>query len=294
MATSAAATVRRFALKSRKPASSDGRMTLIEHLRELRSRVLKSALVIVIATAVALFVAYEPIRRLIQQPYCNVPDRYRVVYLNHTCSLIIHGPLDGFTFRLKISLIAAVVVSAPVWLWQIWRFVTPGLKKNEKRYGLSFVFASTVLFALGAVLSYFVLGRTLEALLSFGGPGVTAQLTADSYLSFVMGMLLAFGCGFEFPLIVLLLNFSGVLPNERLRKWRRVAFFLCVLFSSFAVPSNDPFSMLFLAIPLCVMYEATIVIARVHDRAKRRKDETQAYAELEDDETSPLELSDIS
>ena len=291
MATLAA--VRRISLKSRK-ADHEGRMTLVEHLRELRSRVLKSALMILVATSVCLFVAYEPIRRVITKPYCNVPEKYRIAYANHTCSLIIHSPLDGFTFRLKIALIAATVISSPVWLWQIWRFVTPGLKKNEKRYGLSFVVSSTVLFALGAVLSYVVLGRTLLALLSFGGPGVTAQLTADSYLSFVMAMLLAFGCGFEFPLIVLLLNFAGVLPNERLRKWRRVAFFLCVLFSAFAVPSNDPFSMLFLAIPLCVMYEGTIVIARLHDRAKRRRDETQAYAQLDDDETSPLELNDIS
>ena len=267
-------------------------MTLIEHLRELRSRVLKSALTVLIATIVCLFVAYEPIRRTITQPYCDVPAKHRAVTnLQDTCALIIHSPLDGFTFRLKIALIAAIVVSAPVWLWQVWRFVTPGLRHNERRYGLAFILSSTLLFAVGTVLAYLVLGKSLTALLSFGGPGVVAQLTADEYLGFVIAMITAFGLGFEFPLIVVLLNFAGVLPTDALRKWRRVAFFLLIVFAGFAVPSSDPFSMLFLAVPLCVLYEATIIIGRVHDRRVRNREGSFDYALLDDDEASPLPVA---
>lgn len=271
-------------------------MTLTEHLRELRRRLITCALALGATTLGCLFFAYEPIRRFISQPYCDVDPRHRFVPPNAPdgCALITTAPLDAFSFRLKIALIAGLVLAAPVLLYQLWAFVTPGLHRHERRYALGFVLGSTVLFAVGTALAYLVLGTSLSVLLGFGGSGLTALLTADKYLSFVLGMLLVFGLAFEFPLLVILLNFAGVLPSERLRHWRRFALFACFVFAGVATPSQDPFSMLALAIPLCLLYEASIGVARLHDRALRRRESSRAYAALDDDETSPLELSDAT
>lgn len=290
--TSVSARRVRLPLPRRQPKNDDGRMTLTEHLRELRRRLITCVLALLVTTMGCLFLAYEPIRRIIQQPYCDVDPqrRFRNPGAPDGCSLVTTGPLDAFSFRLKIALIAGLVLAAPVLLWQLWRFVTPGLHRHERRYALAFVGSSTVLFALGTVLAYFVLASSLQVLLSFGGDGLTALLTADKYLGFVLGILLVFGLAFEFPLLVIMLNVAGVLPNEKLRSWRRVALFLCFVFAGVATPSQDPFSMLALAVPLCVLYEASILVARLHDRSVRKRAAASPFAALDDDETSALEL----
>jgi len=271
-------------------------MSLVEHLQELRRRLLISALALMATTLGCLFFAYEPIRRFISQPYCDVPKERRFVPAGggDTCALITTAPLDAFSFRFKIAIIAGLVLAAPVLLYQLWAFVTPGLHRHERRYALGFVLGSTLLFAAGTAIAYLVLGTSLNVLLSFGGAGLTALLTADKYLSFVLGLLLVFGLAFEFPLLVIMLNFAGVLPSEKLRGWRRPALFLCFLFAGVATPSQDPFSMLALAVPLCVLYEGSIIVARLHDRSVRRREANAPYAALDDDETSPLELSDAT
>lgn len=283
----------RLPLPRRKQPVPDGRMTLMEHLRELRSRIVKSVLALAVTTLACLIFAYEPLQRLITRPYCAVdPSRRFNPEGPDTCQLITTGPLDGFSFRIKVGLIAGLVLAAPVILYQLWSFVTPGLHRHERRYAIGFVAGSTVLFAAGTALAYLVLGTSLNVLLGFGGDGLTALLTADKYLSFVLGLLLVFGLAFEFPLLVVMLNFAGVLSSDRLRSWRRVALFACFLFAGIATPSQDPFSMLALAVPLCLLYEASIVVARLHDRAVRKREAASPYAGLADDETSALELDD--
>jgi len=285
----------RLRLPQRDPRPvEDARMTLVEHLRELRARLFKAILAIVTVTAVCLFLAYDPINRFITKPYCDVPAQHRFTKPGQpdSCALIIHGPLDAFTYRLKIALIAGIVLSAPVWLYQLWAFITPGLHRHERRYSLGFLAASTVLFAAGSALSYFVLKTSLTVLLEFGGDNLVALLTASEYLGFVIGMLLVFGLAFEFPLLVVMLNFAGILSSERLRAWRRLALFACIVFAGVATPSTDPFTMLALAVPLMVLYEASVTVARLHDRRVRKREANSPYAALGDDETSPLELVD--
>jgi len=267
-------------------------MSLVDHLRELRARLFKAVLAIAVITLLVGVVGYHPIEHFIRQPYCDVDPKYR--FGDHGCALIFTSPLDGFLYRLKISLIAGLVLSGPFWLYQLWAFVTPGLHRNERRHALTFVGASSVLFAAGAALAYLVLHKSLDVLLSFGGDGLQALLAVDKYLSFVIGMLLVFGLAFEFPLLVIMLNFVGVLPSDKLRSSRRVALFLCFLFAGVATPSQDPFSMLALAVPLCLLFEMSVLVARLHDRSVRKRELTAPYAGLDDDETSPLDLSDGS
>ncbi|MBE7190284.1 twin-arginine translocase subunit TatC, partial [Jatrophihabitans endophyticus] len=187
------------------------------------------------------------------------------------------GVLDGFTTRLKVAVISGAVFTAPFWLYQVWAFVTPGLRKNERRYTLSFIAASTLLFAAGVSLAYLVLSKGLKVLLSQAGFGTQALLTAPQYISFVTLMLVVFGAAFEVPLLVVMANFAGVLPARVLKRSQRVAIFLIFLFAAVATPSTDPFTMCAMAIPMVLLFEAAVLVATVHDRRKaRRKAEAKA------------------
>ncbi len=201
----------------------------------------------------------------------------------------------GALIRLKIAFIAGVVLSAPFWLWQIWAFLTPGLKQNEKRYGVSFVAAASLLFALGSALAYISLKAGLTLLLGLAGDNVTIALTAQDYIGFVISILLAFGVSFEVPLVAVALNLVGVLSYAALAKARRWIFFLTIVFAAFITPTQDPFTMLLMALPMCVLFEVAIQIARVVDRRRARRDGTAFYGDLDDDEASPLDArpSDI-
>jgi sec-independent protein translocase protein TatC len=206
------------------------------------------------------------------------------------CVLIYHGALDGFTTRLKVSVISGAVFTGPLWLYQIWAFITPGLRKNEKKYTRIFVAASTLLFVAGMALAYVVLSKGLRVLLEQAGSGTQAQLTVSEYISFVTLMLVAFGAAFEVPLIVVMANFARVLPYRFLRKSRRVGIFLIFVFAAVATPTTDPFTMIAMAVPMVLLFEAAIQIARVHDRRRaRRKEEERAAEELDDDVPSEVE-----
>ena len=266
-------------------------MPVMEHLRELRRRV-GWMLVFIGAGAVVGYWLYAPILAFLKHPYCAVPVQYRYVPVGspHSCALTYTGVLQGFTTRLKISVIAGSVFSAPLWLYQIWAFITPGLRKKERRYTVAFVAASTLLFAAGVALAYLVLAKGLRVLLEAGTDQTQAILTVNSYISFVTLMLVAFGAAFELPLLVVMANFAGVLPSRVLRKTRRIAIFLIFLFAAVATPSTDPFTMCAMAIPMVLLYEIAIQIARVHDKRKaRRKAEERERNHLDDDEASPLD-----
>ena len=255
----------------RRHADPEGRMSVIEHLRELRRRIIVIVL-IVSAGAVIGYVFYNQILHFLDRPYCSVPVGRRLdVPGKNGCRLIYTGVLDGFTTRLKVSFIAGAVITAPFWLFQIWGFITPGLRKNERKYSVIFAVASTVLFILGAALAYLVLSKGLQFILGSSGSGTAALLTANSYLSFVTLILVVFGAAFELPLLVVMANFAGVLPASLLRRSQRLSIFLIFLFAAIATPSTDPFTMCAMAVPMCLLFEGAVVIAIIHDRRKANR-----------------------
>ena len=263
-------------------------MTLIAHLRELRNRVGIALLFVLIATSVAFWWYEHGLGDFIRAPYCNLPSDLRYNDDDGTCGLLVTNVFGGALIRLKIAFIAGIVLSAPFWLYQIWAFITPGLKKNEKRYGVSFVGVSSLLFALGAALAYISLSAGLRLLLGLAGDGVVVALTAEDYIGFVISLLLAFGVSFELPLLAVVLNLVGVLSYAALSRSRRWIYFLTIVFAAFITPTQDPFTMLLMAGPMCVLFEIAIQIARVVDKRRGRRAIDEGLAGLDDDEASPV------
>jgi sec-independent protein translocase protein TatC len=209
---------------------------------------------------------------------------------------VVTGVLDPFTVTLRLSLYAGLILSSPVWLWQLWRFITPGLYRNERKWALAFVGSSLVLFTLGGLFAYLTLSKGLHFLLSFakGENGLASLLTFDSYLSYVVAIVLVFAVSFEFPLVVVMLNLANVVSYARLRRWTRGILFGIFAFAAVATPTQDPFTMLALAVPLSLLFAVALVIANVHDRRLRRRGDTSPYAHLADDELSPLDDESVS
>ncbi|MDQ3453950.1 MAG: twin-arginine translocase subunit TatC [Actinomycetota bacterium] len=274
-------------------SSGDGAMSLIEHLRELRNRIGLALIGILIGMVVA-FIFYDEILTFLKAPYCNLTTEVRGELSernNGDCTLLLFDVLSNLTLRLKIALIAGLVVSAPWWLYQLWAFITPGLKQNERRYALIFVAASTVLFAAGCAMAYITLTNGLKLLLSLSGDGIESVLGATEYLGFVMQLLLAFGIAFEVPLLGVMLNSVGILSYAVLSKSRRWLFFLTFVLAAFITPTTDPFTMLALAIPMAILFEGAIQFARINDKRRARRDAAEGWGHLDDDEASPLDAS---
>ncbi|WP_261559737.1 twin-arginine translocase subunit TatC [Frankia tisae] len=272
----------------------DSRMPLTEHLRELRNRIAIALLGFAIA-AVVCFILEPHIFNWLKAPYCDLPASKRFSpdgAASTDCTLYFFGILDAFTIRLKISMIAAAVVSSPVWLYQLWSFITPGLHRHERRWSLTFVGISLILFATGAFFAYYTLSTGLSLLLGFGGNGLVSVLDGNKYLSYVQAMLLIFGLSFEVPLLVAMLNLAGVVTTARLRSWRRAEIFLVFVFAAVVTPSQDPFTMLALGLPMVVLYEVALIIGWINDRRRARRGDDSPYADLGDDETSPLDLDE--
>jgi sec-independent protein translocase protein TatC len=266
-------------------------MSVMDHLRELRRRIIWIALIIAVGAVVG-WVLYSPILEFLKQPYCSVPGKYRYHpdgVNSSDCVLTYNGVLDGITSRLKVSVIAGAVFTGPFWLYQIWAFVTPGLRKNERKYTIIFVFASTVLFAAGMTLAYIVLAKGLRVLVETGTAQTQAILNVTDYLGFVTLMLVAFGAAFELPLLLIMANLAGVLSARILRKSQRIAIFAIFLFAAVATPTPDPFTMCAMAFPMVLLFEGAVLFAVVHDRRKaRRNAEEQAEAALDDDVASTI------
>ncbi len=270
------------------PGNPEARMPLLRHLRELRRRLIV-VLVVVAAGAVAGWYLYDPIMRLLERPYCSVDPKHRFGGADGQCVLVYHGVLDGFTTRLKVAVLSGVVLTGPLWLYQMWAFIAPGLRTKERRYAITFVVASTLLFASGALLAELILRKGLSVLVSQSGDGVQALLTVNSYLSFVIAMLVTFGLAFELPLLVVMANLAGVISGRMLVKAQRVAVFLLFVFAAIATPSSDPFTMCAMAIPLVALFEASVLFAVLHDRrVARRKAAEAARHAVEDDIATPF------
>jgi sec-independent protein translocase protein TatC len=275
--------------RGRRARNTDATMSLVAHLTELRNRVAKAVLAVLVAGAVAFWWYEHGLGEFIRAPYCGLPAHLRYGGGSTGCGLLITDVFGGVFIRLKVSLLAGVVLAAPVWLYQLWAFVTPGLKRNERRYGIGFVAVSTALFALGSVLAYVSLSAGLKLLLGLAGDGVVVALTAKDYIGFVLSLLIAFGVSFELPLLAVALNLVGVLGYDLLRRSRRWIFFLTLVFAAFITPTQDPFTMLLMAGPMILLFEIAIQIARVVDRRRARRADVEHFHDLPDDVASPLD-----
>jgi Twin arginine targeting (Tat) protein translocase TatC len=261
----------------------EGRMPLMEHLRELRNRLIKAILSIVAGTVLG-FVIFEPIWNFLKAPYCRLPQSHQLN--KETCTLVVNGVFDAFMVNLKVALIFGIIVSAPLWLYQIWAFVTPGLYQNERRYTLSFLGLAVPLFVAGSALAYFVMDKGLALLLGFAPTDVIALLSMSEYLNFALAMLLIFGVSFELPLLLVFLNIIGVLRFQTVAKHQRMVIFLMFVFSAVATPSQDPISMLSLALPMVGLFLLAELFMFVHDR-KADAMEAERQRRLEEELNTP-------
>jgi sec-independent protein translocase protein TatC len=228
-------------------------MTLVEHLTELRRRLLV-AVAAFAALAVVCFVLYPHILSFLKSPYCQVTRH---------CTLYVTGPLDGLSLRVKIAGYGGLFLSSPVFLWELWRFVTPGLYSNERRYAIAFVASAVALFCGGAALAYFTFPHALRFLASVGGPSLQQIYDPNRYLSLVLALIAVFGFTFEFPVVLVGLEVAGVVTPARLASWRRWAIVGLVALAAVITPSGDPLSMLALAVPLYGFYELSILIGKL-------------------------------
>jgi sec-independent protein translocase protein TatC len=272
----------------------DGTMTLIEHLYELRRRLGFAALAVLVGAILGfLWFAYRvgpipSLGQLMNDPYCALPASQRATFQGHGCALLQTEPFEGFKIRLKVGIAAGFVLSSPVWLLQIWSFITPGLYKKERKFATSFVTSAVILFAGGAVMAYVVLPEALKVLSNVGGAQFVTALAATAYVGFMLNLLVIFGVSFELPLLVVMLNLVGVLKYEKLRRWRRGMIFGLFVFAAFATPGQDPISMCALAGGLTLLLEVAVQISRVHDKRKSRQAEQEGWEGLDDDEASPM------
>jgi sec-independent protein translocase protein TatC len=276
---------------SQRRQNPEGRMPLFDHLRELRNRIVKMALAL-IAGMVVGFIFFTPVWHVIERPLCTAVIRGQTgcdtLGINR---LVLNGPLDAFYLRVKVALIVGVILSSPVWLYQVWAFIAPGLYAREKRWGHIFLGTAIPLFLVGNLLAYLSLGRSMHFLLGLTPQNVSNLIQVDLYMSFVMTMMLAFGLAFELPLLIVMLNLAGILTHRVFRKWRRVMIFAVFLIAGMANPSPDPVTMLILGGACALMVEVAEFIVWSNDRRRARR-HPDPYAGLADDELSPLDLDE--
>jgi sec-independent protein translocase protein TatC len=245
-----------------------GQMTLMEHLTELRRRLVLSLLGVAFGMLVVT-IFYDPILDTLREPYCqSVEDQVDT----NDCQLTQIEPTEGLSIRFRITGYGGIAIAMPIVLWQIWRFVSPGLYENEKRYAVPFVLSAALLFALGAGLAYWTLPRALEFLNDIGGADFDTQYRPGPYIQFVSYMMLAFGVGFEFPILLVFLQLAGILQVDTLRRFRRYAIVLITVLVAVITPSGDPISMLALSVPMVLFYELSILIGRLLTRGRALED----------------------
>ncbi|GAA4201205.1 twin-arginine translocase subunit TatC [Streptosporangium oxazolinicum] len=263
--------------------SADGRMPLMEHLRELRNRLVIALLGLIAGTIVG-FIFFAPIWEFVSAPYCGLPQAQEL--RSGQCTMLILGVFDSFFVNLKVAAMFGLVASSPIWLWQIWGFVTPGLYRNEKRYSILFIMLAVPLFVAGAALAYFVMDTGLSILLGFAPPGTVVGLTIDEYLSYALIMIIVFGISFELPLLMVFLNIIGVLPHALVAKHRRMVIFVMFVFGAVATPGGDPFTMIALALPMVVLFALAEAFMYLRERRLPKGDD---FSHLSDDEASSLD-----
>jgi sec-independent protein translocase protein TatC len=270
-----------FRVRPSGPVGDGGRMALADHFRELRARLMRSVLALLVAT-VAAFFFYDQLLELVTGPFNHARDM-----LGSKTNTIIYvsGVGGGLMIQLKLCALAGVIASSPVWLYQIWGFVLPGLHRNERKWTILFVAVAGPLFAAGVALGYYVLPKGLQVLISFTPADMQNLNDFNDFFSFMVRMLLVFGISLEIPFFVVLLNLAGVVSGATLGRYRPWIILGTFVFAAVATPSTDPISMLLLAIPMMLLFLVSELIARLVDRRRRR---TATTARWDDDEVSPL------
>lgn len=282
-------------------------MSIVEHIQELRSRLLKALAAILVGTIVgftwyqfsftlgpwklpfgdATFgpAHFKSLGELLKEPYCQLPAEQRFGGADSAeCRLLATSPFEMFMLRLKVGALAGLVLSAPFWLYQIWAYITPGLVRKERRNTLIAVASAALLFAIGAVMAYFVVLFALDFLLQMGDNAQIAALTGERYFNFLLALILIFGVSFELPLFIIMLNVVGVLRYETMKDKRRLIILLLFIFAAFMTPGQDPVSMMVLATSLTVLMEIAIQFTRIND--KRRENNRPEWMDLDDDVAS--------
>lgn len=265
----------------------EGRMPLMDHLRELRNRLVKALLVIVLGMIVALIFSNQTIQ-FIMRPFCSANIGGKTGCHQQGGMLVVNGVFDPFFLRVKVAFFLALIGTCPVWLYQLWAFIAPGLYSREKKWAYLFTGTAVPLFLGGAVLAYEVMSRGLHYLLGLAPHGVLVLPSFDTYLGYFMGMLLGFGLAFELPLVIVMLNMAGILTHERFRKSRKLLIFGVFLLAGMVNPSPDPWTMLILG-GLCVfLVEVAELFVYFNDKRRERL-HPSPYEGLADDELSPIE-----
>ncbi len=246
---------------------SNGHMTLWEHIGELRTRLFRVGIAIGIGAVLGWFL-YPYVLELLKHPFNEVQPNQ---------PFIATEPLQAFGLRIKMAGYIGVAIAMPVVVWQIWRFVTPGLHPHEKKYAIPFTVSAIILFIGGAVLAYFVLNPTLQFLTTIGGSQIEPFYTASSYVTLIIWMMLGFGIGFEFPVLLVALQMIGVLSPKQLLKWWRQAIVVIAVIAAVITPSGDPISLIALALPMLLLYAVAIglgaLILALRKRTKRKNAE---------------------
>ncbi len=272
-------------LRFRRNRDPEGRMSLGDHLRELRNRTLISALAILVGSIYG-WLNWEPLFNRLIEPVLTVA-KAKTQGQGITAVTFV-GLTDSFSTLITVGLFVGVVVASPVWLWQIWAFIVPGLTRREKGLALAFIGAAVPLFLAGCLLAFWVLPRAVSALLSFTPSAGSNILDVSPYLSFVLKFILVFGLGFLLPVFLVGLNVAHILSGRlMLRAWRG-AVFLCFLFTAMMTPDPNPFTMIILAIPLAALYFAAVGVSLLLDKRRSKKDPSAAWLQVADDEASAL------
>lgn len=260
-------------------STASGAMTLAQHLRELRNRIVKSALAVLVGT-ILVWQQFARIFGLIREPFDQVA--------NDSTVLALTGVTSGFSMQLRVSLAAGVAITAPIWLYQIWRFIAPGLHGNEKKWAYIFAGIATPLFLAGVALAYTVMPRMLKVLFEFTPSDVSNFTNVDTYLSFFLQLAMFFGIGFLLPLILVALNFAGILTGSKIASAWRWIILGSFVFGAVATPNGDPIGMTIVAVPMIVLSAIALGVALLNDKRRSRKSSKSGTNIWSDNEQSQL------
>jgi sec-independent protein translocase protein TatC len=276
--------LRLFRVEPKHPVGPEGQMALADHLRELRARVLVATVTLFVGMVVAWFF-YDDLNNLLLDPYRRAQETLEAQGVD--TDPIVSGIATSLLLQIKISALASLVVTSPIWLYQIWAFIVPGLHPHERRSTKLFAVIAGPLFVAGVATAYYVLPKGMEVLLSFTIADVQSFVELERYLSFLIRMMLVFGVAFEIPLFVVMLNLAGVVSGAALGAYRPWIVLGTFVFAAVATPSTDPFTMIMLALPMTILFLLSEVVARLVDRRRARA--AGNLAGLDDDERSDLD-----